>query len=103
VHPKLPGAHPADGLVHHFAYAHGLADPSGGTTAVVHAALPDIARRLERLLVRRDLQQLHFFGLGSDEALRRGGSEAVVDFLHRYFPVASPFEHGHPEDPETYT
>ncbi|MGW1814709.1 sugar phosphotransferase [Streptomyces sp. NPDC002125] len=101
--PRLPGTHPGDGLVHHFAYAHGLADPSGETTAVLHAALPGIGLRLDRLLVRRDLQQLQFFGLGSDEALGRGGSKAVVDFLHRYFPVASPFEHGHPEDPETYT
>ncbi|MFG2591899.1 sugar phosphotransferase [Streptomyces sp. NPDC048438] len=103
VQPTLPGSHPGDALAHHFAYAHGLADPSGETTAVVHAALPGIALHLQRLLVRRDLQQLQFFGLGSDEALSRGGSKAVVDFLHRYFPVASPFEHGHPEDPETYS
>ncbi|MFC8228625.1 sugar phosphotransferase [Streptomyces sp. NPDC057287] len=101
--PKLPGSHPGDGLAHHFAYAHGLADPSGETTAVVHAALPGIALRLDRLLVRRDLQQLQFFGLGSNEALGQGGSKAVVDFLRRYFPVASPFEHGHSEDPEPYT
>ncbi|MEV6433237.1 sugar phosphotransferase [Streptomyces anulatus] len=102
-HPRLPECHPDDGLVHHFAHTHGLADLSGETTAVVHAALPGIGLRLQRLLVRRDLQQLQFFGLGSDEALRQGGSRAVIDFLRRYFPVASPFEHGHPEDPETYT
>ncbi|GAA3005467.1 sugar phosphotransferase [Streptomyces fulvorobeus] len=101
--PRLPGAHPADGLAHHFAFAHGLADPSGETTAVVHAALPGITLQLDRLLARRDLQQLHFFGLGSDEALSHGGSRAVVGFLRRYFPVASPFEHGYPEDPGTYT
>ncbi|MBK3530969.1 sugar phosphotransferase [Streptomyces rubiginosohelvolus] len=102
-HPRLPDCHPADGLFHHFAYAAGQADPSGEPTAVLHAALPDISLRLQRLLVRRDLQQLQFFGLGSDEALLRGGGNKVVAFLRRYFPVASPFEHAHPEDPETYT
>jgi hypothetical protein len=103
VHPRLPVAHPADGLVHHFAYAKGLADPSAETSVVLHAALPGLGRQLERLLVRRDVQQLQFFGLGSDEALSRGGSKAVITFLHRYFPVASPFEQGNPEDPDNHT
>ncbi|MFI9492455.1 sugar phosphotransferase [Streptomyces halstedii] len=101
--PTLPGAHPGDGLVHHVAYASGLADPSGETTVVLHAALPGIGQPLRRLLVRRDTQQLQFFGLGSDEALGTGGSEAVISFLHRYFPVASPFEHGNSEDPDNHT
>lgn len=102
-HPVLPGAHPGDGLVHHFAYASGAADPSGEVTVALHAALPSVTRKLNRLLARRDTQQLQFFGLGSNEALSRGGHDAVVSFLHRYFPVASPFEHGNSEDPDTHT
>ncbi|WP_406327064.1 sugar phosphotransferase [Streptomyces sp. NBC_01617] len=101
--PSLPTTHPVDGLVHHFAYSSGLADPSGEVTVVLHAALPGIRQRLDRLLVRRDTRQLQFFGLGSDEALSRGGNDAVIQFLHRYFPVASPFEHGNSEDPDNHT
>ncbi len=92
--PTLPGTHPGDGLAHHLGHCASLADPSGEATAALHAGLPHIERRLDRLLVRRDTQQLHFFGLGSDDALRRGGTDAVISFLHRYYPVPSPFEHG---------
>ncbi|WP_329569412.1 sugar phosphotransferase [Streptomyces sp. NBC_01361] len=101
--PTLPGTHPGDGLAHHFAHCSGLADPSGEATVALHAALPHIGRRLERLLVRRDTQQMQFFGLGSDEALAHGGTDAVIRFLHRYFPVPSPFEHGGPDDPDDIT
>ncbi|GAX53778.1 sugar phosphotransferase [Streptomyces olivochromogenes] len=101
--PAVPGTHPMDGLVHHFGYVEGLADPSGEASVLLHAALPGIENRLERLLVRRDTQQIHLFGLGSEEAHRRGGTDAVHDFLRRYFPVASAFEHGEPEDPDTHS
>ncbi|MET9254911.1 sugar phosphotransferase [Streptomyces sp. NPDC003717] len=93
----VPGTHPMDGMVHHFGFAAGLADPSSEATAALHAALPGIGVRLERLLVRRDLQQLQFFGLGTEEAGASGGTAAVVRFLHRYFPVPSVFEHERPQ------
>jgi hypothetical protein len=101
--PTVPGTHPMDGIAHHLGCVAGLADPSGEAFAALHAALPGIGNRLERLLVRRDTQQIQFFGLGSDEALRHGGTEAVIHFLRRYFPVPSPFEQGAPKDPDTYT
>ncbi|KUN90182.1 sugar phosphotransferase [Streptomyces bungoensis] len=91
--PAVPGTHPLDGVAHHLAHTNGLAEPSGEASTALHAALPGIRPHLERLLVRRDTQQIHLFGLGSDEAHARGGTRAVVDFLHRYFPVTSPFEH----------
>lgn len=90
--PAVPGTHPLDGVVHHLGHSAGLADPSGEASVALHAALPGIATHLERLLVRRDTQQIQLFGLGTDEARARGGTGAVVRFLHRYFPVPSPFE-----------
>lgn len=98
--PVLPTTHPGDGLAHHISHCAGLADPSGEATTALHAALPHIGRRLDRLLVRRDTRQLHFFGLGCDEALMRGGTDAVISFLHRYYPVASPFEYAGEKDPD---
>ncbi|MFG2999732.1 sugar phosphotransferase [Streptomyces sp. NPDC048340] len=89
---ELPGTHPVDGLVHHAAHVAALADPSGEATLTVHAAMPRITRLLERLLVRRDTQQLHLMGLGSTEAGTAGGTRTVLGFLRRYYPVPSPFE-----------
>ncbi|MFJ6796798.1 sugar phosphotransferase [Streptomyces sp. NPDC091268] len=89
---ELPGTHPVDGLVHHAAHVGALADPSGEATLTVHAAMPRITRLLERLLVRRDTQQLHLMGLGSPEATAGGGTKTVLGFLRRYYPVPSPFE-----------
>ncbi|MFD7711461.1 sugar phosphotransferase [Streptomyces sp. NPDC059785] len=97
----VPGTHPMDGVAHHYGYVAGLADPSGEATAALHAALPGIAHRLERLLVRRDTQQLQLFGLGSQEALGGGGTKAVLGFLRRYLPVPCVFEHQAPETPDT--
>ncbi|WP_330281998.1 sugar phosphotransferase [Streptomyces sp. NBC_00588] len=96
--PAVPGTHPLDGVVHHFAHTAGLADPSGEATVALHAALPGIADHLQRLLVRRDSQHIQLFGLGTDEARARGGTKAVTSFLHRYFPVPSIFEGG--QDPD---
>ncbi|OXY88895.1 sugar phosphotransferase [Streptomyces diastatochromogenes] len=93
--PAVPGTHPLDGVVHHFGHTAGLADPSGEASVALHAALPDIGTHLERLLVRRDTQQIQLFGLGTEEARVRGGTQAVVRFLHRYFPVPSVFERDH--------
>ncbi|MGA5316453.1 sugar phosphotransferase [Streptomyces pseudogriseolus] len=104
--PAVPGTHPMDGVVHHFGYVAGLADPSGEAWTALHAALPGIGVRLERLLVRRDLQQLHFHGLGTEQAHTGGGTKAVVRFLHRYFPVPSVFEQNGPgasTDPDNLT
>ncbi len=97
--PAVPGTHPLDGLVHHFAHVTGLAEPSGEASVALHAALPGIGTPLERLLVRRDTQQIQLFGLGTDEAHRTGGAQAVVDFLRRYFPVPSVFEDDHTSVP----
>lgn len=90
--PALPGTHPLDGLVHHSARCAGVADPSGETTVALHAAMPGLGRWLDRLLVRRDAQQFHLFGLDTAEARGQGGTATAVRFLRRYFPVASPFE-----------
>jgi hypothetical protein len=90
-----------DGLIHHIGYTAGLADPSGEASVALHAALPGIRNRLERLLVRRDTQQIQLFGLGTQQALGQGGTDAVVRFLHRYFPVASVFEQGDSENLDT--
>ncbi|EKX63702.1 sugar phosphotransferase [Streptomyces ipomoeae] len=98
--PAVPGTHPMDGLLHHIAAVAGLADPSGEATVVLHAAHPGIDNHLERLLVRRDSQQIQFVGLGAPAALGRGGTEAVLHFLRRYHPVPSIFEHGAPEEPD---
>lgn len=89
----IPGGHPMDSLLHHIGYASGLADPSGETSTTLHAALPGIEHRLERLLVRRDTQQIQFYGLGDAHALQ-GGTATVSRFLRRYYPVPSIFEHG---------
>lgn len=97
--PTVPGTHPMDGLVHHFGYVAGLADPSGEASVTLHAALPGIQNHLDRLLVRRDTQQIQLFGLGAEHSLARGGTRAVTHFLRRYFPVAGVFEHGDPEEP----
>ncbi|MGW0700663.1 sugar phosphotransferase [Streptomyces sp. NPDC002867] len=91
--PQLTGTHPLDGLVHHAAHCSGYADPSGAATLGLHAAMPGVQRWLDRLLVRRDAQQFQLFGLATAEARSRGGTAAVVEFLRRYFPVESPFEH----------
>ncbi|MFG1663999.1 sugar phosphotransferase [Streptomyces sp. Y7] len=96
--PTAPGTQPLDGVVHHFGHTAGLADPSGEAFVALHAALPGIGNHLERLLVRRDIRQLQLFGLGTDEARARGGTKAVLDFLHRYFPVPSVFEGDHHTD-----
>ncbi|MET7614106.1 hypothetical protein ABZX97_23810, partial [Streptomyces seoulensis] len=90
----VPGTHPLDGVAHHFAQLHALADPSGEASVALHAALPTLPVQLRRLLARRDTQQIQLSGLGTDAALAGGGTAAVVDFLHRYFPVPSPFERG---------
>ncbi|GAA4968810.1 sugar phosphotransferase [Streptomyces hyderabadensis] len=95
--PRVPGTHPMDGMVHHFGHVAGLADPSGEASVALHAALPGIRTDLERLLVRRDTQQIQFFGLGTDEARSRGGTGAVVSFLHQYYPVPSVFEYDRPQ------
>lgn len=63
----------------------------------LHAALPGIGTHLQRLLVRRDVQQLQFFGLGTGEAGSGGGTNAVVRFLHQYYPVPSVFECDRPQ------
>ncbi|GAA5204419.1 sugar phosphotransferase [Streptomyces thinghirensis] len=97
--PAVPGTHPMDGVVHHFGYVAGLADPSGEASVALHAALPGLGTHLERLLVRRDVQQLQLVGLGAKEAGARGGTEAIVRFLHQYFPVPSVFEHVRPQTP----
>ncbi|MFD9354073.1 sugar phosphotransferase [Streptomyces sp. NPDC060031] len=89
---ELPGTHPVDGVVHHVAHAGGLAEPSGEGTLTVHASMPRLTRLLERLLVRRDTQQLQLMGLGSPEALAAGGTGTLLEFLRRYYPVPSPFE-----------
>jgi hypothetical protein len=99
--PHLEGTHPLDGLVHHAAHCAGHAEPSGETTVALHAALPGVQRWLDRLLVRRDAQQFHLFGLGTDEAHSRGGTTAVLDFLSRYFPVESPFEYAAAPDADS--
>ncbi|MET7481863.1 sugar phosphotransferase [Streptomyces sp. NPDC005538] len=96
--PAVPGTHPLDGVVHHLGHTTGLADPSGEPSVALHAALPGIGTHLDRLLVRRDTQQIQLFGLGTDEARTRGGTRAVVRFLHRYFPVPSVFEDDHHTD-----
>jgi hypothetical protein len=96
--PVVPGTHPLDGVVHHFGHTNALADPSGEASVALHAALPGIGAHLDRLLVRRDTQQIQLFGLGTDEARARGGTRAVVRFLHRYFPVPSVFEGDHHTD-----
>ncbi|MGV9786632.1 sugar phosphotransferase [Streptomyces sp. NPDC003435] len=88
----VPGTHPLDGVAHHFGQLHTLADPSGEASVTLHAALPGLPVQLRRLLARRDTQQIQLTGLGTNAALAGGGTEAVVGFLHRYFPVASPFE-----------
>ncbi len=98
--PTVPGTHPMDGLAHHFGHVTGLADPSGEASAVLHAALPGIRARLDRLLVRRDTQHIQFFGLGAELSLGRGGTRAVTHFLRRYYPVAGLFEHGGSEEPD---
>lgn len=98
--PVVPGTHPMDGLVHHCGYVAGLADPSGEASVALHAALPGIDNHLRRLLVRRDTQQIRLLGLGTEQALGRGGTETVITFLHRYFPVAAVFEQGDPEEPD---
>ncbi|SNS14097.1 Stealth protein CR2, conserved region 2 [Actinacidiphila glaucinigra] len=97
LHSVVPGTHPVDGLAHHIGYVAGLADLSGEASAALHAAHPHIGNHLERLLARRDSQQMHFFGLGSEAALSGDGTEAVLGFLRRYFPVASPFERQAPD------
>ncbi|MEU0741550.1 sugar phosphotransferase [Streptomyces sp. NPDC006134] len=97
--PAVPGTHPVDGLAHHFGYVTGLAEPSGEASVALHAALPGIDTHLDRLLVRRDVQQIHFFGLGTRDAHVRGGTDAVVRFLRRYFPVPSVFEQNRPQTP----
>ncbi|MCB5181627.1 sugar phosphotransferase, partial [Streptomyces antimicrobicus] len=90
--PELPVTHPADGVVHHAAHAVGLAEPSGEATLTLHAAMPGLKRWLDRLLVRRDLQQFHLAGLGAAEAAAqaveggRTGTRSVLDFLRRYYP-----------------
>ncbi|MFI9804347.1 sugar phosphotransferase [Streptomyces sp. NPDC052301] len=94
----VPGTHPLDGVVHHVGHTAGLADPSGEASVALHAALPGIGNHLERLLVRRDTQQIQLFGLGTEEARERGGTKAAVRFLHRYFPVPSPLERDHHDD-----
>ncbi|MEV8541477.1 sugar phosphotransferase [Streptomyces sp. NPDC051572] len=96
--PTVLGTHPLDGVVHHLGHTTGLADPSGEPSVVLHAALPGIGAHLDRLLVRRDTQQIQLFGLGTDEARARGGTRAVLRFLHRYFPVPSVFEGDHHTD-----
>ncbi|GAA3389732.1 sugar phosphotransferase [Streptomyces roseoviridis] len=96
--PQLTGTHPLDGIVHHSAHCAGLAEPSGETTIALHAAMPGVQRWLERLLVRRDVQQFQLFGLDSPDARGRGGTAAVLTFLRRYFPVESPFEHRDDEE-----
>ncbi|WP_405974490.1 sugar phosphotransferase [Streptomyces sp. NBC_00988] len=96
--PTVLGTHPLDGVVHHLGHTTGLADPSGEPSVVLHAALPGIGTHLDRLLVRRDTQQIQLFGLGTDEARARGGTRAVLRFLHRYFPVPSVFEGDHHTD-----
>ncbi|MDJ0380243.1 sugar phosphotransferase [Streptomyces sp. G-G2] len=95
--PELEGTHPLDGVVHHAAHFSGHAEPSGEATIAVHAAVPGVTRWLDRLLVRRDAQQMQLCGLGSSDALAHGGTRAVLDFLRRYFPVPSPFERALPE------
>lgn len=93
----VPGTHPMDGMAHHFGYVAGHADPSGEASVALHAALPGIGTHLQRLLVRRDVQQLQFFGLGTGEAGSGGGTNAVVRFLHQYYPVPSVFECDRPQ------
>ncbi|MFF3634922.1 sugar phosphotransferase [Streptomyces sp. NPDC002250] len=90
--PDVPGTHPLDGVLHHLGHTTGFADPSGEASVALHAALPGIGLHLDRLLVRRDTQQFQLFGLATEEAHARDGIEAVVRFLHRYFPVPSVFE-----------
>ncbi|WP_185922020.1 sugar phosphotransferase, partial [Streptomyces sp. WAC06614] len=97
--PELPGTHPLDGPVHHCAQAVGLAEPSGEASLALHAAMPGLKRWLDRLLVRRDMQQFHLMGLGAAEAASpaveggRSGTRSVLDFLRRYYPVPSPYEY----------
>ncbi|MBQ0950116.1 sugar phosphotransferase [Streptomyces sp. ME02-6987-2C] len=93
----VPSTHPMDGMAHHFGYVAGHADPSGEASVALHAALPGIGTHLQRLLVRRDVQQLQFFGLGTGEAGSGGGTNAVVRFLHQYYPVPSVFECDRPQ------
>lgn len=69
----------------------------GEASVALHAALPGIGTHLQRLLVRRDVQQLQFFGLGTGEAGSGGGTNAVVRFLHQYYPVPSVFECDRPQ------
>ncbi|MFJ7204518.1 sugar phosphotransferase [Streptomyces sp. NPDC098789] len=90
--PELEGTHPLDGVVHHAAHFSGHAEPSGEATIAVHAAVPGVTRWLDRLLVRRDAQQMQLSGLGSPDALDHGGTRSVLDFLRRYYPVPSPYE-----------
>lgn len=98
--PAVPGTHPLDGVLHHFAYVSGVADPSGEASVALHAALPGLGNHLERLLVRRDMQQMQFTGLGTEEARARGGVKAVQRFLERYYPVPSVFERDHSDRPD---
>lgn len=97
---ELPGTHPVDGIVHHAAHVVGLADPSGEGTLTLHAGMPRITRLLERLLVRRDTQQIHLMGLGSPEGAT--GTGTLLDFLRRYYPVPSPFERPVPRPDESH-
>ncbi|MCX4830031.1 sugar phosphotransferase [Streptomyces sp. NBC_01016] len=92
--PAIPGGHPLDSVLHHIGYTSAIADPSGEASTALHAALPGIDLRLERLLVRRDTQQIQFYGLGDQRALDQGGTEAVIRLLRRYYPVRSIFERG---------
>ncbi|MFJ4438188.1 sugar phosphotransferase [Streptomyces sp. NPDC088923] len=88
----LPTTHPLDGLAHHHARVTDDATPLSGKGLALHAAHPGARRLYARLLVRRDVQHLHLFGLGSDTALAHGGTGAALDFLRAYFPVPSPYE-----------
>lgn len=98
--PTLTGTHPLDGLHHHTGHCAGQAEPSGEASFALHAASPDLGIWLERLLVRRDAQQFHLFGLGTAQALSGGGTAAAVRFLSHYYPVPGPFEHAAVPDPD---
>ncbi|MET9696551.1 stealth family protein [Streptomyces sp. NPDC006529] len=79
-------------LYHYYAYLTGRAVPSDIAFAYLPLDRPQIERRLNILLARRDRQAFCINDTVSDGHDQERQARMVQDFLRAYFPVPGPFE-----------
>ncbi|MFC7530579.1 stealth family protein [Actinoplanes sp. GCM10030250] len=83
---------PLSNLYHYYAYLSGRAMPGSVKYGYIQLAVPDLAARLARALVRRDWDAFCLNDAYSTQDQLASQDTILRPFLESYFPIPSPYE-----------